>query len=390
MNDLVMEKREYDIWSRERNLEELYTIRDFPVYMGVTEQDRALDLCADMHWMISKKSGMIQLGKLLPPDILYSNSHNSPTGRLWKRHFEEFAEFIFRVGESKNVLEIGGGNGILNVAYQKCCIPDSWTIIDPTTVTPLEGCTASYIKGYWDKKFAQEDYGIDFDTVVHSHLLEHQYDVREFMESCESVMNTGQKMIFSLPDFKCWIQNKYSNALNFEHTYFISEEYLDELMREYNFRVIKKKHFGEGHSLFYAVEKVPKKDIRKNTEIDFRQLYEENKKSFNDYVTHFERLITHMNEEQGKAEGDIFLFGAHVFSQLLMCFGLDFSQIKCVLDNDPLKQGKRLYGTGLIVSSPQILKGKKKPVVILNAGAYSKEIKEDILKNINPSTIFVE
>ena len=61
-----------------------------------------------------------------------------------------------------------------------------------------------------------------------------------------------------------------------------------------------------------------------------------------------------------------------------------------MLDNDKNKQDKGLYGTKPKVESPKILKKVKNPVVILKAGVYSKEIKEDILKNINPKTIFWE
>ena len=86
----------------------------------------------------------------------------------------------------------------------------------------------------------------------------------------------------------------------------------------------------------------------------------------------------------------VYLFGAHIFSQMLLNFGLCRNRIRCVLDNDPLKQGKRLYGTPFFVESPKGLKGKEKPMVILNAGAYTEEIKTDILSNINGNAVIVE
>ena len=84
------------------------------------------------------------------------------------------------------------------------------------------------------------------------------------------------------------------------------------------------------------------------------------------------------------------MFGAHVFAQYLIEFGLDLNNIVCLLDNDKNKQGKRLYGTSLRVDSPKILKDIESPVVILKAGVYNKEIKDDIIKNINPNVTFWE
>ena len=86
---------------------------------------------------------------------------------------------------------------------------------------------------------------------------------------------------------------------------------------------------------------------------------------------------------------NIFLFGAHIFSQYLLEFGLDSKKIINILDNDKNKHNRRLYGTKVIVKSPQILKDIKKPIVILKAGTYNQEIKNDILQNINSSTIFL-
>lgn len=69
---------------------------------------------------------------------------------------------------------------------------------------------------------------------------------------------------------------------------------------------------------------------------------------------------------------------------------MDITRIKAILDNDILKQGKRLYGTTLFVQSPKILGGIGNPVIILKVGSYAQEIKEDIVKHINPNVQFWE
>ena len=87
-------------------------------------------------------------------------------------------------------------------------------------------------------------------------------------------------------------------------------------------------------------------------------------------------------------EDNVYLFGAHVFSQTLLNFGIDENSIVSILDNDTKKQGKRLYGTNLTIQSPEVLRDVDSPTVILRAGVYTEEIKDQIL-NINSTTRFV-
>ncbi|EAI8996149.1 SAM-dependent methyltransferase, partial [Campylobacter jejuni] len=71
------------------------------------------------------------------------------------------------------------------------------------------------------------------------------------------------------------------------------------------------------------------------------------------------------------------------FGQYLIFQGLNTEKIINILDNNPSKQEKRLYGTKFIVKSPKILKDQDDSLVILNAGVYNDEIEKDILENIN-------
>ena len=113
-------------------------------------------------------------------------------------------------------------------------------------------------------------------------------------------------------------------------------------------------------------------------------MYDKNKKLFLDYVKYQQNLVDDLNENMEQTNSPIYLFGAHVFAQYLINFGLDTQKIEDILDNDPQKQGKRLYGTSLMVESPKVLKSIDNPIVILKAGVYNDEIKKDILENINP------
>ena len=71
------------------DLEIIYSVKDFLVKMGCSDRPQELDLKAEMLWAISKKSGLIQLKKLIPLGLLYSEQHGPGTvGKRWKIYSE--------------------------------------------------------------------------------------------------------------------------------------------------------------------------------------------------------------------------------------------------------------------------------------------------------------
>ena len=55
-------------------------------------------------------------------------------------------------------------------------------------------------------------------------------------------MNYKQLMIFSIPNIPEMIKRKYTNALNFEHTYYLDNSYLNYLIKSNNLMIIDKKN----------------------------------------------------------------------------------------------------------------------------------------------------
>jgi SAM-dependent methyltransferase len=374
-------ERNNDVITGESELELLHSFEQFPVFMGCTYDHKSSDLFVDMNWHINSSSGMIQLNPLVPLDIIYVSEHGAGTvGGLWLEHHKEFAKFISRFSP-KNVIEIGGGHGELSRLYNEFGT-SSWTIVEPNP-SPAPGVTATYIKGFFDDKFTFTDL---FDTVVHSHVFEHMFNPSEFIQQLGNFIQPGKQMIFSIPNMQIMLERKYTNCINFEHTVFLTETYVDYYISQNGFKLIEKQYFKEDHSIFYAVEKDMSVEKIK-LPID---LYEKNKSLFLEYILYYKEIVDNLNQTIRNCTQPVYLFSAHVFSQYLLAFGLDEKHIICLLDNDPNKQGKRLYGTDLEVYSPKILSEVKNPVVILRAGVYNKEIREDIITNINHQTVFLE
>ncbi len=375
--------RDMCVFTGAKDLEHLYSFKNFPVFMGCVEHPLSEDKLFDMNWFISRSSGSIQLNPLVPLDILYGQSHGSGSiGSTWEKHHQSFAEFIAEQKQSKDILEIGGGHGITAKNYLDM-VPDSnWTIVEPNP-TNMEHPRIRVKKGFFTKGFKIDD---KIDTVVHSHLLEHIYEPINFFDQINQFLSADGSMVFSIPNLRIMLEKCYTNCINFEHTVFFTEPYVEYALSKTGFEIVSKKYYLEDHSIFYFAKKVTAK--AKN--ILPAGLYESNKKLFNNYVCTHEAVIDQINQKLNQFDGECYLFSAHIFSQYLIAFGLDTKKIASVLDNDSKKQGKRLYGTSLYVESPKILKGKSNIAVIIRAGVFQNEIKKDILDNINPGTIFWE
>jgi len=262
-------------------------------------------------------------------------------------------------------------------------VPDlEWTIVEPNPIN-ADDIPAKVIKGFFDDNFQSDD---EYDCIVHSHVLEHIYDIDSFMNSVSNFIKEGDMVMFSVPNMDVMIERHYTNCINFEHTILLGEEHIKHLLYKYGFLISDKSYYKDDHSIFYAAEKVVDDTIPYNIS---NKTYDKYKTLFNDYITSHMEDVNKINKIIDNSNIPVYLFGAHVFSQYLISFGLDTSKIVSLLDNDASKEGKRLYGTNLLSQSPKILKDIPEAIVILRAGVYNDEIKEDILSNINKNIKFI-
>lgn len=371
--------RDKSVITGKKNLEHLYTFKDFPVFMGCVDYtDEKKDLFIDMSFSICKDTGIIQLDKLLPLDILYQSQHVDGTGLTWRKYYRDFANYITKQNP-KNILEIGGGKGDIaeNITQMRSDV--SWTIIEPN---PLhEGNKKiKIIPSFFDEKFKTNEI---YDTIVLSQVLEHIYNPQLFLKTIFDFLAIGGKLIFAYPNLEVWLKNKYTNAINFEHTLFLTDYFVDDLLLKQGFKLLDKSFYGD-HSIFYTTVKTDKVK-----QVNLISKYKEYKKIFNDFIDYHELLIKDINSKIAGFKGEIYLFGAHIFAQYLLGFGLDKQRITGILDNSELKQHKRLYGTKFYVFPPEIIKAKKNIAVVLKAAMYQDEIKKQ-LYNINSNVTILE
>lgn len=358
-------------------------LRRFPVRIGCVSSQKSADLFADLDICLSLPSAVVQIRNLQPLSEVYACGHGSGSiGALWRRHHESFADFIAEDIPSV-VMEIGGGHGHLACAfldrYTGC---KEWTIVDPNPPTPSTlhpeiNIVRDFFKADLECKKST--------TIVHSHTLEHMYDPLAFFKNLNAALAVGDAQVFSVPHMESAFRNGDANCINFEHTILLDRELIQRLADVAGFEITKSGTFEE-HSLFYRLTKVReiynksrRVEIESNKRLEYiHSLCDEFRANSTFDVDIFFR------ELQEFPNSKVFLFGGHIFTQRLLASGIPEDCVSAILDNDPAKQGMRLYGYGLQIVSPEIIRDLYSPIVVVRASTYTAEIIQQ-LREINPT-----
>lgn len=373
-----------NILTGECTLELCDYIPSFPVSMSCVNDDEHQsinDKKMDMNFWVCKETGIIQIKPIPSLEDIYIDAHNTSYGKVWNDLFDLFVNSLgkYLLHQSQcqvrkiNIVEIGGGSLLLasKIFNRYDDIINSYTVYEKNISTKyIEDKRINVINEYFSENTLITEAP---DLIIHSHVLEHVWNPIAFIQSIAKICNASTLHCFIAPNLQITFNKMYTNALNFEHNFYIIEPYIDTILHNNNFKTIEKVEYID-HSLLYftqlrAITNIP---IR----IQFPNLYEQNKRSVMNFFMYHRDLVKSLNERISTINVNvpIYLFGAHIFSQYLLCFGLNCSRIRCVLDNSPQKCGKRLYGTNMIVNNPNVIRNDDKCVVILKAASYQSEI----------------
>lgn len=368
--------------SYSKNFKKIYSIKNFPVFMGVSKTKKKY-IFQDLNWWINKNSGNVQIHPKVNLETLYFKSHGSGTvGKTWQDHHQMFFNLIkpYLIG---NICEIGGGNNSVIFKIKNFAKIKKFYCFDKNLKLNRNHKKVTKVKEFFNlKTFKNKKLNLKFDLIIHSHTFEHLYNPDNFLNLINIILGEKGKHIFTMPNMRPMIKKGFANCMNFEHPFYFDEGLVDNLLKKNNFKILKKKFFKKNHSIMYVTEK----KILSNK--IFYKKYNSNFKIFQNLFKFWKNDINQINKKI-KNHHNIFIFGAHIFSQMLLFNGLNYGNINGILDNDSNKVNNYLYGTNFKIYSPMHLKKYRRPIVILRAGAYNNEIKKDILKNVNSRTKFI-
>lgn len=350
----------------EGKLKKIKTIKNFPIYMSSVEKKKYY--FSDMRWGCCMVCGCVQLKVLIEPTQLYAVPHNASSGKTWQQHNLEFSKVINKYN-FEHIVDIGGAN--LKIANILCKNEKlkKYDIIDYLSnqyeVNKMDNKITMFIGSAENIKLQQK-----VDCIIMSHTIEHLYDPVKFLKSTYSFLRDNGKFIISIPNIKNQLLDGFLNALNFEHTFYIDDYYINKIFEFAGFKLKETYEFSKYNS-FYVFEKTDL--VKEKNNLNFLT---DSINAFNFFLKKLKTDVEYLNLKT--KNNKFYIFGAHIFSQYLINFGLNVDGVINIIDNDINKTNKCLYGTNLIVKLPDIIAADKNPIVIVRAAQFQQDIEQQL------------
>jgi cupin fold WbuC family metalloprotein len=191
------------------------------------------------------------------------------------------------------------------------------------------------------------------DCIIARHVLEHTYDMKEFLQKLTGLIKPGGHLVLEVPDFEKSLKNLDYPAIWEEHSAYFTENTFKSFLEMQNFElvffknyeylmenslvaIIKQKENKSSHELNYVKEEV--------------ELGNEFAKSFDDIKSKVRSLLSH------KKDKSVCLMGAgHLGCAFINYFDVA-DKMAYVIDDDPNKKGLFMPGTDLEIVDSSILK----------------------------------
>ncbi|MEI9990688.1 MAG: methyltransferase domain-containing protein [Rhizomicrobium sp.] len=355
-------RREHCMVCGAGGLTAVLTTPPYPVYQGCVAFAPGSDERAAMDWAACGACGSAQIVTLPPLERIYQAGHATGLGAAWARHHAAFAAFV-KTHATGTIVDVGGGSGTLAAAYRRAGGGAAYTILEPHALrSPELPADIRVVDGFLDDASLA-----GANSVVMSHMLEHVTDLRAALATLTTARDCAH-VIVAWPDLDKWLAKGLAGALNFEHGIYVGLARLIASFANFGWTLAARVVWAENDTDFLAF-------ARARADTAAPAATGQARTAIRAYYAGFRAQARALNAALATHDGDAFLMPASVYAQALLAEGLDEARFKALLDNAAVKQGRRLYGTGLAVAAPQTaLPDARNPLVVLNGGAHEAEI----------------
>lgn len=348
------------------DMKPVFQKKNYPITFSppCEESNPETDITINQTFLVCPDCQCTQLKELINPVILYKNAHNMTMDTpSWSKHHESFANFVGEcIKEKAKVMEVGGcSRKILDTCGDKLKSYGSLDLCDPEN--KISG--VNYHLGNC------ESYNFsDFDTIIMSHVFEHLFEPAKFV--CQAAKSGVKNIIVSIPNLKELVKSRSPSVLHNEHTYYVDKKYVETIFAGFgSYRLTKQKDFLK-HSLFFNFQlENPGPSCE-----PFRFI---NKDSISTQIcTSLIEKMTKIQKIEFENENKVAIIPAGHLGQLVYHYLSEEIKEKVLMfcDNDPTKQGKRVYGTHAKTYPFDVLRDRNTNCsnFILFGGVYEEEL----------------
>ena len=352
----------------------IVTLPAVPIFQGCVAFDPEPDECAPMTWSACETCGAAQIVTLPALERIYQAGHATGLGQAWARHHTAFAAFLLEHAKGA-IVDVGGGSGTLAAAYRRAGGRAPWTILEPNTLrSPDLPRDIEVVAGFLDDASLKS---LGATSVVMCHMLEHVVAPRAALAALTASLPPDGRIVLAWPDLELWMRDGLAGALNFEHGIYVPLPQLVALFAEFGWVLQSEQIWSENHTVFLAF-------ARGRTDRPVAAPVASAAPVVRDFFEGFRTCAATIGRRLDRHDGEIFLMPASIYAQTLLASGLEERRFSALLDNAPIKQSRRLYGTALRVAAPaEILRNARRPLVVLNGGAHDPEISAS-LRELRP------
>jgi hypothetical protein len=326
----------------------------------------------------------VQLKYLGDLSEIYKINHADSTGKTMQELHQQTTAMILRNKQNiKNIMEIGSSVGFLaDLILDKLDV--EYYIIEPSYKGTYRA-NKHIIQNFYEYV---DDSELLANTLIISHVFEHFYNPSEILEKIYQNQNI-EHFYLVWPNLEHYMQNNILHVLNTEHTYYIDNTFLINLMSVYGFTLVEREDY-KGHSvLFYFRRNTTKQlDFSQPTTFSFKNTIVPLDSFYSKIRNTVEKWNTYIQENANKK---VYIWPASIHCLYLLQFSLS-DQITGFLDNSPNKINKYMYGYNIPIYSFRDILQRNEPdtIILINGGVFNTDIEAECKKSTNIQFIFAE
>ena len=300
-------------------------------------------------------------------DVLYQASHIHPVGNIRSSMDKKFSSVIINNKNITNIVELGGGKGILADIILNSLPDMSYYIVDPCYIGDKTNkiIISDVVENIDISSFS------NVNTLIMSHLFEHLYNP---FDTLESLLSNNIKYVYIChPDFDSYMKSSSMtmNILYIEHTFVVDNESIVQFFAKHGYE--------KTHEILHENYCVIWEFTRTDNCTQLSQIHNCLCKNYIPlYLGVIQSkvfLVNYILNNPYYSNYKKYIWPCSIHSIMLFYYGLNYDLLDGMLDNSVNKIGTIVYGYDkMCFSLTEKLSSEKQTIIFLNGGCFNKEL----------------